>query len=118
MLKSMVNLFGKTSNIEIIMRDDVIISITLTRLMTYKDAKNKQVVHRVRFYDSLSILNAKLEKLAVSFGVKGKMDFPYPKLNDISPGGWVKNNKDYILEYNLDDCIILYQIIERFSIQM
>lgn len=87
---------------EVVVRDSKFISITI-----------KKGNRRINFRDSLLILPSSLDKLGKSFGVGNKMDFNFDTFNkaNLSDPSIRKN----ILNYNLSDCILLYNIINSFS---
>lgn len=65
-------LAGYHEDVIFIMRESTIISIELMN----EDGT-------ITFHDSLNLLPAKLDKLALSFGLQGKMPFDYENLSDM-----------------------------------
>src|SRR3978361_789021 len=100
------------NNAEVIMRDDKFISINLKKLVENNNS-SKPIYNRISIRDSLLILPSSLDKLGNSFGVGGKVMFDFnafnkSNLNDIQV-------QREIIKYNLSDCILLYNILNRFS---
>lgn len=119
--------------VNIIKRDSDIINITLT-----SDSSG----FNITFRDSLLLLPSSLRKLAKSFGVNEKSIFPYTFVNDptldLNYTGNVPdfkyftkitldqyNNyctnfkvwslKNETIKYCLQDCVVLYQVLRKFS---
>lgn len=66
----------------------------------------------VAFRDSLLILPAKLSSLAKAFGVteKGSWD---PTIQDSCIN--LESIREELLAYNVQDCVVLYEVLEKFS---
>lgn len=89
-------------NAQVVLKDDKFISITLRK-------GNK----RITFRDSLLILPSSLSKLGKSFNAGNKIEFDFStfdeaNLNDLTV-------RDSLLNYNVSDCVLLFNIINSFS---
>ena len=99
-LLNSISKFGNDA--EVILKDNKFISITIK-------VGNRRIILR----DSLLILPSSLSKLGKSFNVGTKIEFDFNTFNNASlhdPS--VRTN---ILDYNLSDCILLYNILNSFS---
>lgn len=68
----------------------------------------------ITFIDSLLLLNSKLDKLAKAFNVERKLDYD---LTSLIEGTFIVNesNRKDLLNYNVQDCIVLHQVMCAFS---
>jgi hypothetical protein len=64
------------------------------------------------FKDSYLLLPNSLKKLAEGFGVTLKSEFNH-EVNNSDEG--LLSNKDKLIEYNINDCIVLYEVLQAFS---
>lgn len=101
LLKLMPQVFDK---VEPIFRDKRFISIKATF------GKKRSIT----FIDSLLLLNSKLDKLAKAFNVERKLDYD---LTSLIEGTFIVNesNRKDLLNYNVQDCIVLHQVMCAFS---
>lgn len=69
----------------------------------------------LQFKDSYLLLPSSLAKLAEGFNVtkKGEFDFSSPADSNTIEG--LIANKAELIEYNINDCLVLYEILDIFS---
>jgi hypothetical protein len=90
-----------SSDFSLIKRKDNIICLTVTLCGV-----------TLHFKDSYLLLNSSLAKLAQGFNVTRKGEFDFT-LNNTLQG--LIDNKEELMEYNIRDCVVLYEILEIFS---
>lgn len=93
---------------DIIRKDDKIIKLTVTV------GSNKGKI-KIIFKDSLLLLPSSLQKLGSAFGVATKGEFDHGRSDlCVTPQDFEQVRKD-LLAYNKHDCLVLYQVLEKFS---
>jgi DNA polymerase type B, organellar and viral len=109
LLKIIANLDGK---IKILIRDNNLISISVKFEVKLADKTRKCVIY---FHDSLLLLPASLEKLALFFNVERKGSFNFNRINIAKTRKQLNLIKSELLSYNKQDCLVLYQVIHKFA---
>lgn len=110
LLKALANFSDK---FKIVMKEDKIISLSVAKARIFSDGK--KYVNTLTFKDSLLLLPASLKSLGKGFSVTNKGDFDHNLTCDISDADLLYLRED-LLKYNLQDCIVLYEVLEKFSI--
>lgn len=103
-------------DISLLRKDDKIISIKITKkdvLVINSEKDNEKVNVKLTLIDSLSLLPASLKKLGKSFNVSQKGEFDHERSNTCSDLGVIR---DELLMYNKQDCLVLYEVLKKFSI--
>jgi len=100
-----ISKFNDKAIVNIVKRDDKILEISI-----------KLNNSKITFSDSLLILPSSLEKLAKAFNVGKKVEFDFDEFNNSSLSDPTIKSK--LLEYNLSDCKLLFEVIEKFSIML
>jgi hypothetical protein len=99
-----------SNNIKFIIRDNRLIQITV-----YFEIDGDENKYQIHFNDSLLLLPGSLDKLAKQFKVGNKLSFDLTEnnlnMNTINN----KQIKNELMEYNKNDCIILYNILDKFA---
>lgn len=67
------------------------------------------------FKDSLLLLPSSLKALAEGFGVECKGDFNHALSDRCTTDAQFEMIRDELLAYNKQDCLVLYQVLEKFS---
>ena len=105
-----------------ILKDNQIISITLKKDWWFLSSKHQDELPKIstiKFYDSLLLLPASLNKLADSFGTDNKLSFDINRLNSVN-SYTLKDPlfKQELLDYNKKDCKVLFDILAVFTKQI
>lgn len=120
LFKEFLSLKKSGYQIDFTKRDDNFISFTISKYVIKEVTKKgekvkiKNLVFKLVLYDSLLLLPSSLQKLSKSFNVPGKLEFNVLDNNtaDLS----CPDFKSKLLEYNLQDCKVLYEIIKAFNL--
>ena len=110
MLKILVGLVPN-KNINLIIRNGELISIILFYDYFSEGKKKRGKIH---FHDSKLLLNSSLKKLANNFSVEEKGFFDFKNINTTDTNILIQM-KEELLKYNKQDCLVLYQILEKFN---
>jgi len=109
LLKIIANLDAK---VKVLIRDNNLINISVTFEVKKEDKIAKCIIH---FHDSLMLLTSSLEKLAINFGVESKGSFDFNILNESKTNKQLSIIKNELIEYNKQDCLVLYQVMQKFA---
>lgn len=110
LLKALANYSDK---FKIVKKEDKIISLSVTKARIFRD--DTKYVNTLTFKDSLLLLPASLKSLGNGFSFTNKGDFDHSLTCDISDSDLLYLRED-LLKYNLQDCIVLYEVLEKFSV--
>lgn len=105
----------ETKNIKALIKDGKILDLTLkVRYTKLVNGKKTKAVANIHMRDSLLLLTNSLAKLAKAFNVTNKGSFDMNKLQGITNSG-LEAIRDELLKYNKLDCLVLYQVLEKFA---
>jgi DNA polymerase elongation subunit (family B) len=116
LLRIIANLDAK---VNVLIRDNNLLNISITfediSILDGEDKTNKCTIH---FHDSLLLLPSSLEKLAKNFGVESKGSFDFKKINQATTNDQLNLIRDKLLDYNKQDCLVLYQVMKEFAVNI
>lgn len=105
LFKHILELKSKGYELKVIKREDKFISITIN---------NNNNDFTLTFYDSILLLPSSLSKLSKAFNVESKLPF---NLEDNDTADLSDPNfRSRLLEYNKQDCKVLYDVIKAFNL--
>ena len=100
---------------KIIKKDDMVISLKVGKLVEIEEHKKRKNVE-ITFLDSMLMLPSSLKELGIAFGGSNpkslKGEFDHNISNSVVDLNEIRNE---ILEYNVQDCVVLYEVLEKFS---
>ena len=105
LLKIISNLDAK---VNLLIRDNNLLTISIS--FEINDDK-----YKIHLHDSLLLLPASLEKLAINFGVESKGNFDFSKINDAKTTEQLNLIREELLAYNKQDCLVLYQVMFKYA---
>ena len=113
LLEALIDTAEVDDKIDVLINNGKLIQVKYTINGKLTGKENKDILkYSVVFRDSCLLLPSSLAKLAKQFGVENKGDYPVNNLNDQT--NWIEVKKD-LIKYNIQDCRILYQIIEIYA---
>jgi len=104
-----------SDNIKFLIRDNNLLTISLSFDVKLDDNSRKCTIH---FHDSLLLLPSSLAKLAFNFGVENKGSFNFSKINNATNNKKLNMLREELLDYNKQDCLVLYQVMAKFAKQI
>ncbi len=96
---------------KIVRKDDKIISLKVSKKLVVGGSSSVSLT----FIDSLLILPASLRDLGLAFDVEMKGDYDHMKTNFCQVRSDFEAIRAELLEYNKQDCLVLHQVINKFS---
>lgn len=104
-----------SKNIVPLIKDGKILNLTM-KVQYTKEVNGKKIkdTAKIHFRDSLLLLNNPLAKLATAFAVCSKGLFDMSRLENVSNMD-LNSLRNDLLHYNKLDCLVLYQVLEKFA---